>query len=158
MKTRLFAALAGTAVAMMALAGCAQDAPAPSSTESDVAAANPDITVAGSPIGEIVVNGEGMTAYFFDKDTAGAEASACTGECAANWPAITTESDTPVVDGVTGTVGTITDADGNHQITIDGRPIYTFVKDMAPGDVNGQGMNEVWHVIAPDGTEITTAP
>ena len=33
-------------------------------------------------------------------------------------------------------------------------PIYTFAKDMAPGDVNGQGANDVWYVIAPDGTMI----
>jgi predicted lipoprotein with Yx(FWY)xxD motif len=158
MKTRLRAALAGTAVAMLALAGCAGGAPAPSPTESSDAEAAPDITVAGSSIGEIVVNGEGMTAYVFDKDTVGADASACTGDCEALWPAITSESDTPVVDGITGTVGTITGVAGGKQITINGLPIYTFAQDTAPGDLNGQGLNEVWHVIAPDGTAITTAP
>ncbi|WP_456846845.1 COG4315 family predicted lipoprotein, partial [Cellulomonas sp. P5_C6] len=56
--------------------------------------------------------------------------------------------------GVTGEVGTITGTDGKMQVTIDGRPIYTFAQDTAPGDVKGQGLNSVWYVIAPDGTEI----
>lgn len=158
MNTRLLAALAGTAVAMMALSGCAGDAPAPSSTESGDAAVAADITVAGSSIGEIVVDGQGMTAYVFDKDTAGTDSSACTGECEALWPAITSESDTPVVDGVTGTVATITGVAGGKQITINGLPLYTYANDGAPGDMNGQGLNDVWHVVAPDGTAITTAP
>ncbi|KQW07742.1 hypothetical protein ASC66_01815 [Leifsonia sp. Root4] len=159
MNTRMLAALAGVAVAMMALAGCAEGAPAPSSTESgDAEVATAELTVAGSSIGEIVVNGEGMTAYVFDKDTAGADTSACTGDCEAAWPAITSESDTPVVDGITGTVGTITGVAGGKQITINGLPLYTFANDTAPGDLNGQGLNEVWHVIAPDGTVVTTAP
>lgn len=158
MNTRVLAALAGSAVAMVALAGCSGGAPAPASTESSEAAAAPDITVAGSPIGEIVVNGEGMTAYVFDEDSVGADASACTGDCEALWPAITSESDTPVVDGITGTVGTITGVAGGKQITINGLPIYTFSQDSAPGDLNGQGLNEVWHAVAPDGTVITAAP
>ena len=57
---------------------------------------------------------------------------------------------------MTGEVGTITGTDGKLQVTIDGRPIYTFAQDKAPGDVNGQGLNSVWYVIAPDGTEIDT--
>lgn len=159
MKMRLLAALAGAAVAMMAVAGCAEGAPAPSSSESsDAEVATAELTVAGSPIGEIVVNGEGMTAYVFDKDTAGTDTSACTGDCEALWPAITSDSDAPVVDGITGTIGTITGVAGGKQITINGLPLYTFANDTAPGDLNGQGVNELWHVIAPDGTVVTTAP
>ena len=50
--------------------------------------------------------------------------------------------------------GDATWTDGSTQITIDGRPIYTFAQDAAPGDVTGQGVNDVWYVIAPDGSEI----
>jgi predicted lipoprotein with Yx(FWY)xxD motif len=120
------------------------------------AAASTDLATAETSLGTIVVDGKGMTAYYFLKDTKGSGTSACSGDCAAAWPAITTENATPTVTGVTGEVGTITGTDGKLQITIDGRPIYTFAQDKAPGDVNGQGLNSVWYVIAPDGTEIDT--
>ena len=113
-----------------------------------------DLSTADSSLGTIVVDGKGMTAYYFTKDTKDSGVSACSGDCAAAWPAIVSTSDTPIVDGVTGTVGTIPTADGGKQITINGMPIYTFAQDMAAGDVNGQGANGVWCVIAPDGTMI----
>ncbi len=98
-----------------------------------------------------------MTAYFFDKDKAGSGTSACTGQCAALWPAITAASGTPSVTGITGTVGTITGVAGGKQITINGRPIYTYAKDTAPGETKGQGVNGVWYVISPAGDELKTA-
>lgn len=113
-----------------------------------------DLATAETELGTIVVDGDGMTAYYFSKDVKDSGTSACAGDCLTAWPPITTESDTPTVEGVTGEVGTITATDGSTQITIDGRPVYTFAQDTAPGDVNGQGVNEVWWVIAPDGTEI----
>jgi predicted lipoprotein with Yx(FWY)xxD motif len=113
-----------------------------------------DLATAETSLGTIVVDGDGMTAYYFLKDVKDSGTSACSGDCLTAWPPITTESDTPTVEGVTGEVGTITGTDGSTQITIDGRPIYTFAQDTAPGDVKGQGANDVWYVIAPDGSEI----
>jgi predicted lipoprotein with Yx(FWY)xxD motif len=107
-------------------------------------------------LGSIVVDGKGMTAYFYDKDTANSGSSVCTGACASAWPAITTTSASPTVDGVTGTVGTITGVAGGKQITVNGMPIYTFASDTTPGDTKGQLFGGVWHVITPAGTEITT--
>jgi predicted lipoprotein with Yx(FWY)xxD motif len=87
----------------------------------------------------------------FDNDTQGADASVCEGECATNWPAVTTDSDTPEVEGVTGEVGTIEGVDGSTQVTLNGWPLYYFIGDEAAGDTNGQGVNEVWWVLTPDG-------
>ena len=56
-----------------------------------------------------------------------------------------------------GAIGTITGVDGELQVTVDGRPVYTYAADQAPGDVSGQGVNGVWYVVAPDGTEIMDA-
>ena len=39
-------------------------------------------------------------------------------------------------------------------MTIDGWPLYFFSGDAAPGDTNGQGIGDVWYVVAPDGTAI----
>lgn len=112
------------------------------------------LATASSSLGTIVVDGKGMTAYIFDKDTAGSGMSACSGQCATLWPAIEASSATPSVAGVTGTVGTITGTDGNLQVTLDGHPLYTYAADKAPGDDTGQGFGGVWWVVAPDGTPI----
>jgi predicted lipoprotein with Yx(FWY)xxD motif len=112
------------------------------------------LTTADSDLGEIVVDGEGMTVYMFDSDTQGGDASTCEGECATNWPAVTTDSDDPAVEGVTGEVGTITGVDGKPHVTLNGWPLYYFAGDSAGGDTNGQGVNDVWWVLTPAGEKI----
>ncbi len=51
-------------------------------------------------------------------------------------------------------LGKIAIKGGGHQVTINGRPIYTFAFDTAPGDPKGQGAQGVWYVILPTGKEI----
>jgi predicted lipoprotein with Yx(FWY)xxD motif len=120
-------------------------------------AAGPEVTTADSSLGEIVVDGQGLTAYMFTKDTQGSATSACTGECVGLWPAITSTAQTPIVDGVTGEIGTIPTANGQNQITVNGWPIYTYAGDQAPGDVTGQNVNGIWFVMSPDGKPIKDA-
>ncbi len=161
MNTKLLLTLAGSALAVVALAGCTS-MPAAStsgggtsnSSSSASAAAGDDLSTASTGLGTIVVDGKGLTAYYYDSDTANSGMSTCSGACASLWPAITSASATPKVEGVTGTVGTITGVNGDMQITIDGRPIYTYASDSTPGDTTGQGFGGVWHVVAPNGDEI----
>ncbi|KRA23853.1 hypothetical protein ASD65_05015 [Microbacterium sp. Root61] len=127
------------------------DTPSASEPAPSPAAADAELTTADSSLGEIVVDGTGMTVYMFDKDTQGAGASTCAGQCAANWPAVTTDSTEPVVEGVTGEIGTITGLDGSTQVTLNGWPLYYYVGDAAAGDVNGQGVQDVWWVLTPAG-------
>lgn len=161
-NSRLALTLAGTALAVLALTGCTSAPPTPTETASAPAeeteappAASAELGVADSSLGQIVVDGQGLTVYYYDADTANSGVSACTGGCLSNWPIVTSETDTPVVDGVTGTVGTIPTPDGGFQITINGLPIYLYAGDSAAGDVNGQGAGGVWWVVAPNGDKIT---
>ncbi|GAB3912661.1 hypothetical protein GCM10011575_45530 [Microlunatus endophyticus] len=98
-----------------------------------------------------------MTVYIYTKDTPNSGKSTCTGQCATAWPEVTTDSTSPMVDGITGKVGTIKGVDGKTQLTIDGWPLYTFASDSGPGDVNGQGVGGVWWVVGADGKKITKA-
>ena len=160
MKLRIAAGLAVAALAV-ALTGCtapaAEEPPADTGTSTEAETEAPEetssaaLTTADSSLGEIVVDGEGMTVYMFDNDTQGADASVCEGECATNWPAVTTDSENPEVEGVTGEVGTIEGVDGSTQVTLNGWPLYYFVGDEAAGDTNGQGVNQVWWVLTSDG-------
>ncbi|MFF2271107.1 hypothetical protein ACFVTX_02475 [Agromyces sp. NPDC058136] len=167
MKLRITTGLAALGL-LVALTGCSASGSGDSgdtgygggtSTETEApdtgaASSGALLTTADSELGEIVVDGEGMTVYMFDTDTQGGDASSCEGQCAANWPAVTTDSDTPEVEGVTGEVGTITGVDGKTQLTLDGWPLYTFAGDSAAGDTNGQGVNGVWWVLSPAGEKI----
>jgi predicted lipoprotein with Yx(FWY)xxD motif len=166
MKTRLTLLLAGSALAVVALAGCSSSAaPAASgssnsggsSSKSAPITSGKDVATASTSLGTIVVDGKGMTAYFYDPDVANSGKSACTGACASLWPAITSTSATPTVAGVTAKVGTIPTSGGGHQVTIDGRPIYTYASDSKPGDVNGQGVQGIWYVVSPAGMEMKSA-
>ncbi len=164
MNTKLLLTLAGSALAVVALAGCSSTtgvpttaaSASPSMSASKAPVMNPDAATASGKLGQVIVDGKGMTAYVWDKDTANSGVSACTGPCAPLWPAITTTSASPTVMGITGTVATITGVNGGKQITINGLPIYAFSKDTKPGDTNGQGVLNIWHVLSPAGEKITT--
>jgi predicted lipoprotein with Yx(FWY)xxD motif len=56
----------------------------------------------------------------------------CTGSCAKAWPPLTVAKGTMVakhVAGVMGTFGEITRPDGTTQVTLDGRPLYSYHGD-----------------------------
>lgn len=115
----------------------------------------PAIEVADHPeLGEILVDSEGLTLYMFDSDEKGSGASTCSGGCAEAWPPLT-EGGTPEAgDGVTADLTTFEREDGSTQVAAGGWPLYYFASDEAPGDVNGQGANDIWWVLRPDGTPV----
>lgn len=125
---------------------------APSSTASAEVETLKTASVAGHTI---VVDGDGKAVYVYTRDNPGATTSACTGGCASLWPAVTSAG-APTLQGVTGKIGSITGVDGKQQITVNGMPIYYYAKDTAPGQVNGQGVANVWYVIGADGSMIQT--
>ena len=125
-----------------------EPAPAPAPAEDALATGDSDL-------GEIVVDADGRTVYVFDADEPGSGESACTGECAATWPAVRAGDDAPTSAGVDGELGTIEREDGSLQVTLDGRPLYLFAGDGSPGDVTGQGVDGTWFVVGSDGEKIT---
>ena len=163
MNKKLILGLAAVTLSIVGLSGCAANAPATdtssesSESPAEAPAEDAELAVAESSLGDIVVDGEGMTVYYFDKDTKDSGKSVCSGDCLAAWPPVATTNESPTVDGVTGEVSTIKRDDGSLQITLDGLPLYTYSPDEAAGDVTGQGVGGVWWVVAPDGTKIDTA-
>jgi predicted lipoprotein with Yx(FWY)xxD motif len=130
----------------------------PTETTESAPAEDAVLAVGDSDLGQIVVDGDGMTVYIFDRDTQNSGTSACTGGCLEAWPPVLTESEEPTVEGVTGEVGTITRDDGTMQVTLDGWPLYLWQDDANPGDTTGQGVQGVWWVVDADGAKITAAP
>lgn len=112
------------------------------------------VAVASSDLGDIVVDGEGRTLYMFVPDDQGDPT--CTDDCASAWPP--SEGPATAGEGADGALlATAPHPSGVTQVTYNGWPLYYFASDAAPGDVNGQGVNDVWFVIGPDGEPIQDA-
>ncbi|HET7181450.1 MAG TPA: hypothetical protein VFI15_04375 [Candidatus Limnocylindrales bacterium] len=152
----LFAACAGAGSPTTAPATtAATTAPASAAPTTAPASAAAGLTLAvatNATLGSYVTGANGMSLYIFTKDTG--TTSACSGQCADNWPALTVTalSDVTAGAGVTGALATITGADGKLQVTLAGHPLYYFKGDTAAGDINGQGLNGVWYLAGVDGS------
>ncbi|HWE23368.1 MAG TPA: hypothetical protein VG496_05450 [Myxococcales bacterium] len=118
------------------------------------AAASPSLTLSSNAtLGNFLVDGNGRSLYYFGKDFPASASSAavsnCSGACAAAWPIFHAAND--VVQGLNAAdVGQITRSDGSPQTTYKGWPLYYFAGDANAGDVNGQGVGEVWFVLHAD--------
>jgi predicted lipoprotein with Yx(FWY)xxD motif len=120
----------------------------------DAAAAAGDLRVDSSELGELLVDADGMTLYLFTNDSGGE--SQCEDDCAAAWPPLVVDGDPVPGEGVDASLLDTTErSDGRSQVTYAGWPLYTWAQDQQPGDVTGQGVQDVWFVVAPDGEPIT---
>jgi predicted lipoprotein with Yx(FWY)xxD motif len=127
----------------------------PASSSSSVTAVA-SIGVRSTPLGQILVDQNGMTLYLFEADTG--TTSTCTGGCLDNWPPVLTAS-APQVSGTASPslLGTTRRDDGTMQVTYHGHPLYRFAADSAPGDTKGQGLNDFgagWDVLNPAGNKV----
>ena len=112
-------------------------------------------------LGNYLVDGNGLTLYYFALDLPGngtqAPVSNCTGSaadagsCVAFWP-IFHAANGPVQGIGASDVGEFTRADGIKQTTYKGFPLYYFQGDTKAGDINGDastggGPTAVWFVL-----------
>jgi predicted lipoprotein with Yx(FWY)xxD motif len=93
----------------------------------------------------VLTNPAGMTLYVFDKDVADSGKSVCNGDCAAKWPVLMASA----FDKANGNYSIITRDDGSKQWAYKGKPLYLWIKDQKPGDMTGDGVNNVWHTAKP---------
>jgi predicted lipoprotein with Yx(FWY)xxD motif len=100
-------------------------------------------------LGSMLVDGDGMSLYFFTKDVDG-ETSTCAGGCLDAWPIFYVEEIKPGtgLDAVDFT--NITRGDGQKQTMYKGWPLYYFASDAVAGETNGEGVNNVWYVAKPN--------
>lgn len=159
-RSFLGAIVAGTALT----AGCAGGSSTPTETAEPTATEMPTATE-GAPgttvevrshadLGEILVGPEGLTLYMFDQDTQDSGASSCAGGCADNWPPLTVDGEPTTSADVTASLSTFEREDGTTQVAANGWPLYYFTPDEEPGDASGQGVNDVWWVLRPDGAPV----
>lgn len=147
-------------------ADAGQEEPATTTTEAEItttAAADTTtsaaemadgVHVAETDLGEILVDPDGFTLYIFTPDVDGE--STCYEGCADTWPPV--PADTPISSDLDDSMfGSAPRTDGGDQLTVNGMPLYRFAPDGAPGDTNGQGVNDVWFVVDAQGGMIEAA-
>jgi predicted lipoprotein with Yx(FWY)xxD motif len=118
----------------------------------------PTVGVANSGLGDILVNSQVHTLYLFQADSG--TTSACYGACATAWPALRATGQPTAGTGANASLlGTTQRSDGGPQVTYNGHPLYTFVKDQNAGDTTGQGLNAFgasWFALTSAGNQVAS--
>lgn len=168
-KQRAITAAAGALAAAMTLSACGLISGSSSSTYQSTTAANgagsssdpmstPSASMMSSSrggmmevkdtmLGLILTNPHDMTVYYYTGDKKGSGVSSCMGSCAVAWPPVIAPVRLPAGVKLAGPIGYIVRPNGQHQVTIDGYPIYRYVGDKAPGQTNGNGIGGKWWVV-----------
>jgi predicted lipoprotein with Yx(FWY)xxD motif len=155
LTTPRVAALAATAALGLALSACGgSDEPA-TATSGGTA---PTVSLAQvDGVGDVLVDARGQALYFSDQE-AGGEVR-CKATCLTFWaPLEATRSAPTAGSDVSGKLAVIRRPDGARQVTYDGKPLYRFTEDPAPGKVTGDGFEDsfggtafTWHAVTATG-------
>lgn len=166
LPTRALLAVALAAAATLALAACGSgDSTGTTTSSASTAAAasvgdgNGTVDLADNKaLGtQILVDGKGRTLYLFEKDDS-ADESYCDGACAKAWPPLTAVGTVTAGDGLDASKLTTFDRDdGTTQVAYAGHPLYYYAGDKAPGDVNGNGLDQFgaeWYALDAGGNTV----
>jgi len=85
----------------------------------------------------------GLSLYTFEPDRV--DESTCYDACAKAWPPVLISKEN--VGMLQGSLAVVPRKDGSLQLTINRRPVYLFAGDQNPGDINGEGLGDVWFLI-----------
>ncbi len=110
----------------------------------------PEVVLQERGYGWLLTDAKGMTLYTFSRDQEPGK-SACDEECAEQWPPLLASTDA----GDQGDWSTLKRDDGSLQWAFRGKPLYTYNRDVAPGDLNGDEIQRQWYVAT---KPITTPP
>ncbi len=95
-----------------------------------------------------LIDGQGDSLYLSLSDAPGK--SNCTGDCLKVWKPLLVGGRVIAGTGlVLANFGVISLPDGTHQVTYRGAPLYTYSRDINPGDTSGQGIGGIWFLVTP---------
>jgi len=108
------------------------------------------VIVEKTPWGQILALAGGWTVYRLVGDRN--DKSTCSGECATVWPPVLLARGQKRPDGKgVSHLGSLTRAGGEHQVSYEGIPLYTFIGDKKAGQINGNVKDTFgqWWVVNP---------
>lgn len=94
-------------------------------------------------LGNILVNGQGLTVFAFTRDSRNHDRCVNISGCTSIWPLVTTEGTPRLGTGVRRSlVGMVTLSTGARQVTYAGHPLYTYIGSSGPGDTSYVGQSQ----------------
>src|SRR3954452_4778232 len=121
---------------------------------------SPTLKLRKTSFGTILVDSHGRSLYAFGHDLK--NKSRCKGACASNWPPASSPAHPTVASAIDKSkLMVITRAGGSHQLSYNGHPLYRFIADSKPGDVNGENIvafGGKWDVLNKSGKIVTKKP
>jgi predicted lipoprotein with Yx(FWY)xxD motif len=131
----------------------------PSKANPSTPVEEPVVIKAGTTkLGQVAVDAEGFTLYLSVLDSRDPSRSVCRSKaCLTSWkPVYVKKAGIVAGAGVSqAKLGTLIRPGKDIQATLNGWPLYRFVKDQKPGDVLGEGLKGTWHVLSPAGKRLT---
>src|SRR3954451_5689667 len=154
-------ALAGAPLMLLALSACGGGSSlyggnSQGSSSSPASGSSSGLSVRHTSLGNVLVDGSGMTVYMLTSDKP--NHSTCNSTCLNYWPPVAPPNH-GAGQGVSARVGSTSTTTGGQVATVRGWPVYTYVQDNAPSDVTGEGVKTfgvVWGALSPSGKPITT--
>lgn len=143
-------ALAVAAVLVVSACGGSSDSAtsAPATGDGTVAVSSVD------GVGDVLVDAAGHALYTPDQEANGK--IRCVDECLSFWLPLEAGANPTAADGA-GKLALVTRPDQTKQVTVNGKPAYSFSEDM-PGKVTGNGFKDAfggqkftWHVLLAGG-------
>jgi predicted lipoprotein with Yx(FWY)xxD motif len=113
-------------------------------------------------LGQVLVDGKGLTLYMFVPDKA--RKVTCVKKCAESWPPLFLPKGGKAIaagKAKSSLLGSDPDPAGGRVITYAGWPLYTYVADTSPGADSGQALNlngGLWYALSPAGKIIKAKP
>ena len=107
------------------------------------------IKLANSSLGKIVVDSKGLSLYAFDVETSITDPKCRTG-CDTIWP----ELKAPKPTAGKGLDKSLLKVGADGQVAYNGHLLYRYAADTKPGDMGGQGIGNVWHVVDAKGLPV----
>ncbi len=89
----------------------------------------------------LLTDDKGMTLYYFDNDKEGI--SNCYSDCSVSWPPYLVSEGQQATENFS----IVIRKDDSRQWAYLGRPLYYWVADQAAGDIKGNGIAGVWHIL-----------
>jgi predicted lipoprotein with Yx(FWY)xxD motif len=151
--------LPALAIGVLALAGCGSNGSSQATASTGTGQGSGTVVTVSDASGRsVLVTSSGRALYFSEEENG--KALCISGACRAIWTPLTTSSKQSITaaPSLDRRIGTLARPDGSTQVTLGGRPLYTFSFDHGAGQVNGDGQQDsfdgtdfTWHVATPSG-------
>lgn len=111
--------------------------------------AGPDLRIARTELGDVLVDADGLTLYAYSGDTDGVPT--CDAACTDMWPPALADDDLTLPASLDDDTFTVVDGSYGPQLKAGRWPLYRFAADML-GEARGQGMADAFYAVAADGS------